>query len=239
MIKKSLFLYFLLLALVSCAKESSLIQDQNVIVTKVSTTTRHSLDDKLFNAKTGDPISMEEFSQMIKENPTISLEKIYDEYGNPEKFLYHPDDPNKNHSQRDPAFQPQVGQKISDFVFKTIDDKEIYSEEMIGKWVIVRFDFFVDKMDKENYASFSNAINKASKSGKLTTILCSLDSEENIENELTMFSDVIHLVGNGQGYFSKYHITTMPTTILIDPNQTVVKYLDKNNYSEIQSLIKQ
>ena len=237
MIKKQLFIYCLLIALISCSKESSLIQDQNVITTKVSTTVRHSLDEKLFNAKTGEPISMEEFSKMIKENPTLGLEKIYDKYGNPEKFLYHPDAPNKNYSQRDPALQPQVGQKFPDFVFTSIDEAEISSEEMIGKWVVIRFDFFSDKMDLDNYASFSKVINKVSKSTKLTTVLCSLDSKENIDRELSIFSDVIHLVAEGQGFFSKYHIINMPTTVLIDPTQTVVTYLDKNSYSEIQSLI--
>ncbi|RAI92011.1 TlpA family protein disulfide reductase [Algoriphagus yeomjeoni] len=237
MIKKRLFISCLFIALISCSKESSLVQDQNVTVTKVSTTVRHSLDDKLFNAKTGEPISMEEFSKMIKENPTIGLDKIYDKYGNPEKFLYNPDEPSKNYSRRDPSLQPQIGQKFPDFTFTTIANKEISSEEMLGKWVIVRFDFFADKMDIDNYVSFSEEINKVSKSANLTTVLCSLDTKENIDRELSMFSDVIHLVGDGQGFFAKYHITRMPTTILIDPSQNVVSYLDKDSYSEIQSLI--
>lgn len=238
--KYSFFFIGLLWMTAACSKDSSLIEESQTTVKthRVAMTERHSLDGKLFNANTGEAISMEDFSKMLQENPEIQLERFYNKYGITDKFLYHPDAPTTNFSKRDASKQPQIGQVMPEFVFTSIEGKEIASEELKGKWVLIRFDFYTAHMDMDRYSTFAKEIESIPRSAKLTTVLCSIDTEENLEKELGYFSDKIELVANGQGFAAKYHVRSFPTTILIGPDQKVVEYIGRDQMDQIKSIIK-
>ncbi|MBN7817736.1 redoxin domain-containing protein [Algoriphagus pacificus] len=173
---------------------------------------------------------------MIKENPSIPLEKVYNKYGVPEKVFYHPNPP-ANFGKRDPELKPKVGEPFPEFVFQTVEGDEIESKKLNGQWILVRFDFFTNMMNKEDYAMLVDAIDQIPKSSKITTILCSLDTKENVIKELGKSSKKIELVSDGQGFSAKYQIGKFPTTMLIAPDQTLYKFLEKSEYQEIGSII--
>lgn len=236
---KKLILPVLLAFLFSCSKKTVSIKESTkttAVSTTIGFTSRFTLNDKLYNKVTGEPISMEEFAKIVKENPNVPLEKIYDKYGVPEKVFYHPNPP-ENFGKRNPELQPKVGEPFPQFVFQTIDGKEIDLENLKGKWVLVRFDFFTEVMNKEDFSQLIESIDQLPKSSKFIPILCSMDNKENLKRDLGSLSKKIDLVSDGQGFSSKYQIMRFPTTILIAPDQTLYKYLGKNEYQEIGSII--
>lgn len=238
--KRKLIIFCLLATSFSCAKKSTPVQEpisQSITTTRTSRTTRYSLDGKLFNADTGEAISMEEFSKMVEVNNRIPLEKIYNKYGEPEKFLYHPNS-TEDYGKRDPEKSPKKGDVFPDFIMTNIEGEEVALEDLKGQWVLLRFDFFVDMLDKNDYGLFADMVNELPRNSNVVPIVCSLDPKDQVEEKLVDFSKRIHLVSDGSGFSDMYHITRFPTTFLIAPDQTVYDFFGRSNYSEIPGIIK-
>ncbi|UZD24436.1 peroxiredoxin family protein [Algoriphagus halophytocola] len=226
-------LCFLLLLIVPL---SSFCQSNADTVThKIAAVHKEKLTGRLYNASTGNPISSEEFSEMIAENPEIKLERIYNNRGVVEKFLYHPESPNFIPDQA--ANKPQEGEVFPDLIVNSVDEEEVSIAHLKGQWIIIRFGFFTKMMDMNDYGMYLESLENIPSEIAYTAIHFSLDNEQEVIKTLKPLSKKEKLVANCRNFFDMLHIKNMPTTLLVNPQQKVVKYFTRENYSEIPMVI--
>jgi peroxiredoxin len=195
---------------------------------------RFSISDKVFYKETGEKITHEELQNILKENPGISFETVYNKYGEREKFLY---DPNNiiigGKKSRKAENQTQPGERFPEFVFKTLENDSIDSEKIKGKWVIIRFELFASLVNRDIISTIDEDISKSSLKEEIIPILCLADSRENVAKAFGSEESSFKFVSNAKNFHEMFNIVSFPTTVIIDRDGKVFKY---NNYTESVSI---
>lgn len=184
------------------------------------------------NAATGQRISMDEYSQLTKAEPTAwHLVPVYNEYGQPNAYTLRAATPEERETQRfrdrEPAKQPKTGQLITPFVMTGTDGNTYRSAELAGKVVVLSFWISLDKpfWSEKEADDFRNAL-KAYPVPNNLVALGVLNSEPPKDLEAINLKNLPFTpIPNAYGFHNKYHITSVPTLVVIDKSGKVVTNL--------------
>ena len=199
-----LFLCFFLVAQASFSQTNEL---------RAYSTPSPELSGKLFNTQTGEFLSDEEIQKLKAEIPKFQYEPVYDIAGKVEKYLFDPEDPRKV-ILRNPALQPKVGEEFPEFVFQTVKGKEITTASMRGNWSLLFFKNSISTLHQVQFDQLLADLNEASTEVKIKAIAIFAYDEP---VELLLENHPIDGVKNGNGFFQRFHLTSMPTVFLINP----------------------
>jgi hypothetical protein len=187
---------------------------------------------KIYNKHTGKKIGDEEFLRFIQVNPKVNFEYEINKYGRVEKYLL--DTANRN-SRIDYKMEEIGSEEVfPEFVFQTLGGAKLKSSELLGHWVILRFENFL-KMDSLSIKAFDQLMSRSQKKDNVYAISCFQEPKEEIIKRLEISSNTnVHIVPESYFFFIRYKIalipTKLPTTIILDPKGKVFKYyygLDK------------
>ena len=184
------------------------------------------------NQVTGQKITMGEYSELAKADPfTYHLVPNYDEYGQSTTYTMRPATPEEHETHRfrdrDPAKQPKSGQVIAPFVMKGIDGKTYRSADLLGKVVVLSFWISLDKSiwDDKQAADFANAL-RPYQSETAPVVLGVFNSEQPKDISDAAIKKLPFVpIPNAYGFHNKYHITTIPTIVVIDKTGKVAANL--------------
>jgi hypothetical protein len=203
-----LFILFLLITQVSFSQTKQL---QGYV------SDRSELSGKLYNKQTGEVFSDEEIQKLKIEIPNFRYEPIYDVSGKIEKYLFDPEDPQKV-IRRNPSLQPKVGETFPNFIFQTVKGKEVTNASLQGKWAIFYFKNSVQTLNKPQFDQLIVDLNQVADRIEMEA-LAIFAYDEPIEY---LFENTkLDGVKNGNGFFQRFHLISMPTTFLINPEGKV------------------
>ena len=210
--------YFLFSLLLSIFCVSSFAQVKTTIVPDQR---RVRVDEQLFNKQTGEKMTGEQLYHLMQERPGISLETIYNRYGEPEKFYYDPENPfyKKN---KDPNLIPQVGQEFPLFSFRDIQGQLHHAEELRGGWVVLYFFPILEAIREKDWIDISEQMKTLTESGIKVEAFGVFATSKDPEPVVGQYQEQITLVNNGHGFFDLYHLATFPSTFVIDPEGKIV-----------------
>ncbi|MVM41795.1 thioredoxin fold domain-containing protein [Spirosoma sp. HMF3257] len=209
------------------------VQKQPAIQKTVVRLTRQSDESApITNQVTGKRITMEDYSQLTKTDPfAYHLVPDYNEYGIPGAYTMRSATPEEHETHRfrdrDPAKQPKAGQPIAPFAMVGLGAKTYRSADLLGKVVILSFWVSLDKSvwDDKQATEFVNAL-RPYQSEAAPIVLGVFNSEQPKEvDEASLKKLPFAPIFNAYGFHNKYHITTIPTFVVIDKTGKVVANL--------------
>jgi peroxiredoxin len=203
-----LFIFFLLITQVAFSQTK---QVQGYV------SDRSELSGKLFNKQTGELLSDEEIQKLRAEIPNFRYEPVYDVSGKIEKYLFDPQDPQKV-IRRNPELQPKTGEKFPDFIFQTVKGKEVTNASLQGKWALLYFKNSVQTLNKPQFDQLISDLNQVSDQFEIEA-LAIFAYDESIESLVE--NSKLDGVKSGNGFFQRFHLISMPTTFLINPEGKV------------------
>ncbi|GAB3995860.1 hypothetical protein GCM10028807_37100 [Spirosoma daeguense] len=214
-------------------------------VKKVSRQSNHRTEDTtpILNQLTGQRISINDYAQLTKNDPyAYHLVPQYNEFGQAQGYVMRASTPEERQTHRfrdrDPAKQPKAGQSIMPFVMTGLDGNVYCSSELAGKIVILNFLISLEKefWDDNQNADLTATLRSYS-SSTAPVVLGVLNSEQaKNDKNLNLQSLPFVPVPNAYGFHNKFHITSVPTIIVIDKSGKVVANLQGN---DINSRLKQ
>lgn len=201
----------------------------------VSSNRLNTSKDKIYNKITGKQLSNEELIQIITKNPHVSFDREINKYGKIDYYVY---DPNKKESNydRDISKRPKNGEEFPPFVMKSIDNKTIDSEKLIGKNILLQFQLDFNK-PFFNYKALDDAnalIKELQNAIELTSIVITRGSTEDIIKEIDTAAYQMAFVSDAQNFNLKYIIINFPSFILVDKNGHLVSYYKSDELSKIK-----
>jgi hypothetical protein len=182
-------------------------------------TSEHAdLSGKLYDKLSGELLSDDDIQKLRAETPNFRYEPVYDISGKVEKFLFDPLDPQKV-IRRNPELQPKKGEKFPDFIFETVKGKEITNSSLHGKWAILYFKNSIQTLNKPQFDKLISDMNQVSDRFDLAG-LAIFAYDEAIE---PLFENqYLDGVKKGNGFFQRFHLISMPTVFLLNPEGTIV-----------------
>ncbi len=195
--------------------------------------------ENVYNKKTGEKLNQREIQELIEANPGMVFEKEFDKYGEVNRLYFHPDSIiTGRHSTRNPENMTKVGEVFPPFVFRTVDGRKIDSEKLLGEWIMVRFEVFARMTKKEPIADLSLQLDQM-KDTPVHAILVYADNFKNVRDEFQDGSNgKFSLVSDASNFQERYSITISPTTVIIDPEGRVFKYIGPNEKVDLTELMK-
>ncbi len=211
----------ILLGLLTATDSLSQATDSTAVSTQK---TKRTFDPsgKIYNKHTGKKISDQEFAKYIQNDPRVSFEEVVNEYGEVEKYLL--DTTTRQGHRLTEANQPKTDNTFPKFVFESIDGETLSSTALLGKWVLLRFEVFLPMIHRPSIAALDQQISDAPNRDDIAAISCFLESKSELRKQLNLDLENIRVVADAQLFHSRYNITRMPTTILIDPEGKLVRY---------------
>ncbi|WP_338868264.1 hypothetical protein WBJ53_17080 [Spirosoma sp. SC4-14] len=196
----------------------------------------------IIDQTTGKRITMAQYNQLINENPyAYHLVPDYDEFGQPSSYTLRvsTDEERETHQfrDRDPARQPKAGQLIAPFRMAGINGKTYRSADLVGQLTILSFWISLDKpfWTEKQANDLADAL-QAYHSDKPPVVLGVLNSEPpkvNLDGLLPFVA-----IPNAYGFHSKYHITSIPTFIVIDSAGRVMATIQgANSFGRLKSVL--
>ena len=173
--------------------------------------------DKLYNKKTGKRVSQKEFEKLVKQNPNLPLEHVYDNMGHTVKYFYDPDKSiSLSTSNSDESVE--IGAYYPELIFKTIDGKKIRLKDLKGKMVILRFEMEADtfRFKKYEIEEMDQGINETQRESEIEAIIIFDATEQQIRKGFDLTDSNFKLVPNGFNFQRKMNIRSFPSTIILD-----------------------
>lgn len=219
-------------------KEIKIVHQKRII----STDTVKIKDDrfnlkKVYNKQTGKRITKEEFNEIIKKNPRLYFERLYNEKGEIVKYFIDPDSNNMNLSKSLNG-QPKNGESFPEFELKTIDNKKIRLKELKGKFVIIRCELSTTSpiLKKSEIIEFDRKIQTSKNKSKIEFITIFRSSKEEISQIFDVEKYYSSFVPNGFGFYGRNHIKRFPSTIVIDNEGKLVNIYFNSKDINIENL---
>ncbi|SOD80439.1 TlpA family protein disulfide reductase [Spirosoma fluviale] len=206
---------------------------------------RHTvrIDDTIpiTNAETGKPATLKEFKELTSVDPYgYHLIPDYNESGQPKAYTIRKatveEREIRGFRDRDPNKQPKVGKPIAPFVMTGMDKKVYRSVDLVGNVIVLSFlvnlnrPFWGDK----DAAKLTDALRPyQSENGPI--VLGVMADEAEVPNGSTLpFMPIL----NGHGFHGKYHITSIPTIIVIDKKGNVAASLEGGSaFDELKQVL--
>ncbi|MEZ2414508.1 peroxiredoxin family protein [Muriicola sp. E247] len=224
-------LFNILLILTIGISSLSYSQQKQVSVSYSVTKEARVLDtDLIYNKTTGEKISEKEFRKLVKLNPRLNLERLYDARGNIIRYIYDPN--NQNVPQRRyPYSVAPKGKPYPNFILNTTNEEQIELEKLKGKLVIVRFELFSSglRFKQNEVEDLDQKINALDNQEEIESIIIFGVGKEEVEKGFSLANTNFKLVSDGEIFFDKYQIDRFPMTALIDKEGNLIDYF---KYSE-------
>ncbi|AKA36213.1 MAG: hypothetical protein CMH48_03140 [Muricauda sp.] len=186
--------------------------------------------DKVFYKDTGRKITKRTFSELIRKNPNLYLEKEIDEHGNVVRYFY---DPKNQVANNTPNARNELIEKgnFPNFKMTTIDQTKIDLKELKGKLVILRFELCANdfRFKKHEIQKLDEKINALANKKSVKSIIVFQCNKNEVRKGFDLKNSNFELVANGQNFIEKYGITRFPSTLLLDQNGN---FIEKYSYSE-------
>ncbi len=192
----------------------------------------------VYNKSTGEKLSNKTLQMLMKEHPGITFEKVFNKYGEIEKYLYNPDSIVIGVGvTRTLEKQTKPGHQFPPFAFTTIDDKLLDSEQLRGSWVLIRFELFVKMSNLEDIEQLNEQIKEIGSDQKIVPIISFVDSQKTVEESFDSGKYQFEVVGDNRSFQEMFNIISLPTTILLDPEGVVVDYFNKGDKLILRDLL--
>ena len=195
--------------------------------------------EKVYNKKTGEKISNEEFLKLITENPNLSLERVYDDSGNVIKYLYDPEKRNSTSGKNTVHKAPEKNEEFPSLRLKTIDGETIKMEDLKGKMVILRMEMEADsfRFKKHEIEELDKAINQTGRKSEIEAIIIFRTSKQDVESGFDLKDSNFKLIPNGANFQNKLNIRSFPTTIVIDKEGRLINQFNSSKRMDILKLL--
>jgi len=182
--------------------------------------------DKVFDKRTGEKLKKAKINKLIKENPRLVLEKVFDEEGRVVKYLY-------DETIQGPGPQNRIKPEGSfgKFKFTSIDNDKIGSEDLIGKLVLIRFAVFPDMFHHKVHEikALDEMINSSINKENIRAFILFNGSKQEIKTVFNYKVSNFVPVANAMNFMQKFGIKRFPKTLVIDENGVLI---EKFSYSE-------
>ncbi len=197
------------------------------------------------NASTGQRMTMEQYGQLSKEDPyAYHLVPDYDEFGLSNTYTMRQataeEHETHRYRDRDPAKQPKAGQPVAPFVMTALDGKTYRSTDLLGKVVILTFLVSLEKTfwSDQQTEDFVTVL-KPYQLGKAPVSLAVLNSEQTKDVSNSTGKTLPFMpVPNAYGFHNKYHITSVPTFIVIDKTGKVAANIQgAGSYEKLKQVL--
>lgn len=203
---------------------------QFVTKTRINTPT-----DKIYNKQTGKLLTDEELKLIMTNNPKIAVNQIINKYGEIEYFEY---DPNKQNRDSNDAItrRPKNGEAFPPFVMKSIDNKTLDSEKLIGKNILLQFqlDFEKPLFFAKTLIEANELINELPNNVEITSIVVTRSSKKDILTQIDPSAYTMEFVPNARNFSVKYLVLYYPSFILIDKYGNLVSYYDTDGLNKVK-----
>lgn len=213
---------------------------QNKISSKTRTEKRIDTEfsfDKLYNKKTGAKVSVKEFEIIVKNNPNLPIERVFDNKGNVVKYLYDPKNANSVSLNDNAIEKVKKGEYFPELELKTIDGETIKIKDLKGKMVILRLEMEADtfRFKKHEIEDLDAEINLTNRKSEIEAIIIfGATTIQQILKAFDLTDSNFKLIPNGWGIFSRLNINRFPTTIILDKEGKLME--DNNRSTEINIL---
>lgn len=218
---------------------NSYTQEKYVKKTFTRTTTEKVDLTKIYHKKTGEKIKKNEFKKLIKSKKKYILEKVIDENGNIEKYLYDPDNKAKL-QKRDISKRVRSGESFPNFNFETVDGENINLKHLNGQIVILRFELFADnfRFKKEEIVDLDNQINQLEDNGeKISPIIIFISPKNEVLKGFDIKDSNFNLVSDGMNFHERYLITVYPSTVILDKEGKLINYFSFSDEIVLKDII--
>lgn len=195
--------------------------------------------DKVYNKITGKKVKPKKFSKLLKDNPGLPLEPVYNKNGEILKYLY---DPNLKHKKgvsfRDDP--PEIGEVYPNFEVKTIDGKKIELKDLLGKLVLLRFelDAMGFRFKKHEIEALDQKINESEKKDEIVAIIIFAATKDEVEKGFDLVNSNFNAVANGRNIQGLLKIKRFPYTVVIDKEGKLLDYYTLSERIDIDQLFK-
>ena len=230
--KQGLFILVFIINLQLLAQEQIGIQFE-----KKRIDTEFSID-KLYNKKTSKRVSQKEFEKLVKQNPNLQIEPVYDNKGNTVKYFYDPDKSNSlSISNSDKSIK--IGDYYPELIFKTIDGETIKLKDLKGKMVILRFEMEADtfRFKKYEIEEMDQGINETQRGSEIEAIIIFDATEQQIRKGFDLTNSNFKLVPNGVNFQRKMNIRSFPSTVILNKQGQLMEELPMSEGIDILKLL--
>lgn len=204
-------------------------QEKKIKKTFKRTSIEERIDySNIYNKQTGKKISKKEFIKLIKSNPNLPIQKIIGKDGNVIKYLVDttPQKNSINNFRNNPI---KNGEIFPNFIVNTTTNKKIELNTLKGKIVIVRFELEANsfRFKKDEISMLDAKINQINnKEEKVVAIIIFASSKSDINKGFNLPNSNFNLVANGNNFFIKYSIRSIPSTAIIDQKGKLIQFFD-------------
>lgn len=228
--KKSVLTIFLVAAMIGLFSHVARGQEKTIGVTRSFKQVGKQIDSSnAYNILTGKRFSSKELFDLISNSPDVYVEERYDKYGKLESYWFNP---NKKMGRPITKGRTPTGEKFPEFVFTSINGDVFDSEDLIGKWVVVRFEGYPEDFmfKKHEILDLDKKINALKQTGEQVEAFAIFYWEKEKAQQIFALNDSnFNVVSDGGNFGRKFKIHRLPKTLVINPEGTLMGYY---NYSE-------
>jgi len=186
--------------------------------------------NKVYDKNTGEKIPKNKVTKLLRENPNIALESVYDKAGNVERYLYD----SNNHATflvPEPNEKVKNGELFPEFLLTTSTGLKIDSKELAGKITLLRFMGEAEDytMKMEEIKELNEKIENSAHKEKIEAFILFGNDMKSIESLFKLKDSNFKIVPNAYNFHRKFNIVRTPTTLVLNPDRTVENWY---NYSE-------
>lgn len=203
-------------------------------------TERSVLDlDKIYYKGSGKKVPERKMVQIIKNNPSTYLERVYDIDGSIKQYLYDPNDQQKK-LRNDRHREVKPGSPFPNFRVTTIDGKRIELKDLLGKLVILRFDMnsftYTNKLIRE-INQLDSQIRELDHPDSVEAIVIFEDYGENVQNSSPLKDSQFNIIDDGGNFMRMFGITRIPSTLIIGRDGTLIKSFSYSEDIDLQNYL--
>lgn len=231
---KHIFLFFLIPL---CSLQNITSQEKMIGIQYEERGEPEVLDlKKVFYKDSRMPIPEKEFKNLVRNNPHLYLERIYDADGILVSYLYDPKYPQGNFSTTSTC-DVSMGADFPNFRMTTLDNKKIELASFKGKLVLLRFERHANdfRFKKHEIEELDNKMNALKNKDDIKAIIIFSVSEEEIRKGFDLVNSNFQLIPNANNFIQKYGIRRFPLTLLIDQKGKLIeifKYSEDIDFSK-------
>lgn len=179
--------------------------------------------NKIYYKATGLKISVDEYHKLHQQFQRLYWEREINEEGHVVRYLFDPNDQNKNGKPNLMTNIPEKG-AVPNFKLTAIDGEKIELKNLQGKLVIVRFERDAGvRFNKNEIAELDKKINSLKNKENIEAIIIFECSEEEVRKGFDLKDSNFKLIADGQNFSFKYDVHLYPTSLLIDQNGKLIK----------------
>ncbi|GEM_PF-3752130 len=195
--------------------------------------------DKLYHKKTSKKISKKEFEKLVKKNPNLPIERIFDNKGNIVKYLYDPENSDSIRMETSGNEKIEIGGFYPELILKTLDGDSIRIKDLRGKMVILRFELEADtfRFKKHEIKELDEGINQTQRASEIESIIIFNATRQQIKKGFDLVDSNFKLIPNGGDFQNLLHIKSFPSTIILDKEGKLMEEISMSSDINILALL--